>query len=232
MPKGRPRSCALDETVFDQITPTSARWIGFLFADGSILDDRLGARRLAVNLAERDRDHLEKLRSFLGSTHTIGELRHRERKIRTSTLQPSRSASFRVRSEKLVNCLEKYGMAKHKPDRVPRLGLYRSSAFWAGTVDADGSIGNTLIRGHLYAEISLCGHEPLLRAFQGFLHKKGITLQLGRTSSGIWKIHTTGRHARQLIELFYTDESAISAGLQRKVERAHAILRNEPAAAY
>lgn len=228
---GRPRSCTLDESAFDRITPESARWIGFLFGDGALLVDGEGRRRLAVNLAARDREHLEKLRAFLKSTHAISEMRYKERRIGGSFVTESRAVGFRVRSERLAMTLEKFGMARYKKDRRPDDNLIMNTAFWAGVVDADGSIGNTKVNGHVYVTFHLCGHEPLISAFQNFLvMKHEISLMRTKTSSGIWRVQTTGRHARRLVELFYANGTGTA--LQRKLERARAVLRGERIAAY
>jgi RIO-like serine/threonine protein kinase len=70
--RGRRKRSAyqLRHDAFDELTPDAAYWIGFLFADGSIIG-RGKSARIQVRLSERDREHLVKLRRFLGSTHTI-----------------------------------------------------------------------------------------------------------------------------------------------------------------
>jgi intein-encoded DNA endonuclease-like protein len=60
----------LRHDAFDELTPDAAYWIGFLFADGSVTG-RGKSARVQARLSERDREHLVKLRRFLGSTHTI-----------------------------------------------------------------------------------------------------------------------------------------------------------------
>src|SRR6266700_2743516 len=78
---GRPRSCTLREDAFDIITPESARWMGFLFADGCLPRHKEGQQSLAVNLGAKDRGHLKKMRQFLGSNHAITKLYLKERQI-------------------------------------------------------------------------------------------------------------------------------------------------------
>jgi transposase-like protein len=66
--KGGRRTHTLDESVFDTITEESAYWIGFLMADGCI-----GSKKPVVSLclADEDRHHVERFRSFLKSSHKI-----------------------------------------------------------------------------------------------------------------------------------------------------------------
>ncbi|MFG3422219.1 hypothetical protein [Micromonospora sp. NPDC048063] len=116
----------LRHDAFDELTPDACYWIGFLFADGSISYRRNHIPQISVGLAERDRAHLLKLRTFLGSTSVI------------SAPSPTHhSCQFSVRSQRLA-------------DRLVALGRYQgpinarlveSRDFWRGVVDGDGSVG-------------------------------------------------------------------------------------------
>jgi transposase-like protein len=68
---GNSTKCQLRHDAFDELTPDAEYWIGFLFADGSVIRRRESAD-VQIRLSECDRQHLVKLRAFLGSTHTIG----------------------------------------------------------------------------------------------------------------------------------------------------------------
>ena len=69
-PRETSTRCRLRHDAFDELTPGAAYWIGFLFADGSV--GRRGQSGIVgLRVSERDRDHVVKLRSFLGSTHAI-----------------------------------------------------------------------------------------------------------------------------------------------------------------
>jgi hypothetical protein len=69
-PQETSKKYQLRHDAFDELTPDAAYWIGFLFADGSVLR-RGDAVAVQVRLSERGRQHLVKLRTFLGSTHKI-----------------------------------------------------------------------------------------------------------------------------------------------------------------
>src|SRR5690348_15514045 len=70
-PRETSMRCQIRQDAFDELTPEAAYWIGFLFADGSVgISGQSG--RVSVRVSERDKDHLVKLRTFLGSTHKIG----------------------------------------------------------------------------------------------------------------------------------------------------------------
>jgi DNA-binding transcriptional regulator WhiA len=66
-----PKVYTVNEAVFDTITEESAYWLGFLMADGSINTGKTGNPRIALTLAERDREHLVKFRKFLNCSNQI-----------------------------------------------------------------------------------------------------------------------------------------------------------------
>lgn len=66
-----PKIHTVDETVFDSITDQSAYWASFLMIAGSIYTDKTGNPQIALTLAERDREHLIKLRKFLKCSNQI-----------------------------------------------------------------------------------------------------------------------------------------------------------------
>src|ERR1051326_6709338 len=67
-PKETSTKCQLRHDSFDELTSDASYWIGFMFADGSVTSSGQSGR-VSVRVSERDRNHLVKLRSFLGSIH-------------------------------------------------------------------------------------------------------------------------------------------------------------------
>ena len=215
MRTGRPPIHELDHGAFDVLTPECAYWIGFLFADGCVTQDRYGAPALVVGLAERDRGHVEKLRTFLRSTHAI-------------SIGKGGKATFggpfaclRVRSWQLCETLVAHGIVK-KRSRVPSVELAASSDFWRGAVDGDGWLGTGRYGRAIYPYIGLSGRIPLLETFQEFLVSRRLPrLRIHPTESGIWKVQTTGSTAGRIIETLYAGASSF---LERKNVRARAIM--------
>lgn len=208
MHTGRRPSRELNHAAFDQITPGSAYWAGFLFADGSIIDDGQGAPKLALHLSQNDRAHVEKFRAFIGSTHAI---------TTTKSGFGGIGADFKVRSQRLVDALMKLGMSWKKPDRTPADEISNSRDFWRGVCDADGSTWESLAGN---ASFSLCGHIPMLTAFQNFLRRSRlVNLRVGPTESGIFRLGTEGTTALVILRALYgnTDESV---ALTRKLSTA------------
>lgn len=218
--QGRPPECEVNHAAFDELTPTAAYWLGFIFADGWVAEDAYGSPAVALALAEKDRGHVEKFRAFLGSTHAI------------STVLPGKGtfggicAAFKVRSKRLCEALWERGMEK-KAERVPIAELRESIDFWRGAVDGDGWLGVSehAATGHRFAFAGLCGHLPLLDLFRAFLASHGIrTNGPDPTTSGIWKVQASERGAEHIIECMYRDPVE---ALTRKNIRAQAIIAGD-----
>ncbi|GAA3145351.1 hypothetical protein [Nonomuraea roseoviolacea] len=192
---------SLREDAFDDLSADAAYWIGFLFADGTV-HFRDGLKpQIGVSLSERDREHLVKLRDFLGSTHAI------------SDVSSGRACIFSVRSEKLAHRLLALGRYNGSVDRA----LVESHHFWRGVVDGDGSIGEYSGK----AQARLFGNYPLLTAFNGFLASHGVTGLSVRPHKSIYIVGTTGRPARRIVGLLYDDAPT---ALHRKAAIAHRIV--------
>ncbi|MGW6497876.1 hypothetical protein [Nonomuraea angiospora] len=192
---------SLREDAFDDLTADAAYWIGFLFADGTV-HFREGLKpQIGVALSKRDREHLVKLRSFLGSTHAI------------SDISSNRACIFSVRSEKLADRLLALGRYSGSLDRT----LAKSRHFWRGVLDGDGSLGEYGGK----AQVRLVGKCQLLEAFNEFLASHGMTGLTVRPHKSIHIIGTTGKLAKKIIHLLYNDAPT---ALDRKVDVARRIL--------
>lgn len=123
---------------FDKInSEESAYWLGFIYADGSITysPESSGVRYvLEIGLANKDRQHLEKFRNFIGSKREIKE------RIKTN------SNRLTVSSKELCVNLYNLGIRKNKTyimninevfENIPNIYI---KDFIRGYTDGDGSI--------------------------------------------------------------------------------------------
>ncbi len=223
-PIGRRPSCGLDHAAFDNITPESAYWMGMLCADGCVVDYQNGAPQIILDLAEKDRAHVEAFRAFLKSTHAISTLNRKKTIIQNREVCERKSISFRVRSTPVAEALARHGIAGKSPLRVPSKDLAASPDFWRGCVDGDGTVRiHVDERGHgyRYPHIMLCGHRPLIECFQTFLKHEGVEANITDTSSGIYQIRLMSGPALKVVKLLY---SKATISLERKWDDAKAIL--------
>ncbi|MEU7931920.1 hypothetical protein [Micromonospora echinofusca] len=199
----------LRHEAFDELTSDACYWIGFLFADGSISYRPKHIPQISVGLAERDRAHLAKLRTFLGSTSAI------------SAPNPTHhSCQFSVRSHQLADRLVALGRYQEPTDAR----LVESRDFWRGVVDGDGSLG--LYRRSRSApatmpQFRLVGRRHVLEEFLGFLRTQGIGGLSVRPHKSIYTMGTTCGPAERIVALLY---SGATVALSRKAETAERML--------
>jgi len=198
----------LRHDALDVLTADAAYWCGFLFTDGTIMPRRAGkgAAGIAVALSDRDRGHLEKFRTFLGSTHAITPIAAHAYEGYTS--RPG--CRFAVNSD-------------HLADRLRDLGRYggplgdelaSSRDFWRGVADGDGSLGLYGGKPHL----RVVGTEWLMSAFRSFIvDRHHICHATVRPHKSIYEVHLCGPSAANAVSLLYRDAGT---ALDRKVNGA------------
>lgn len=211
---GRRVTKFVDHSAFDVLTPASAYWLGMIFSDGGI-DYEKGTPLICLELARKDRGHVEKFRAFLKSDYAISDVVHKNSYGRDGVTLAS---AFRARSQQLADALEARGLMAEKSLRDPIATLIASRDFFRGVVDGDGWIG---LRKN-YPVVGLSGQRLILTRFQTFLVANGLPPhEIVPTESGIWKIVVSGDKARALVRVLYQD--AVVA-LDRKYARARIIL--------
>lgn len=197
--------------ALDELTPEASYWCGFLFADGNVRRVSLTRQpTVGLGVAGYDREHLEKFRSFLGSTH----------KISIGNRSPL-SYQFRVSSTRLAERL--FALGRYEGPIASELAVSRH--FWRGLVDGDGSLGCYAKRpgSEPGAQFRLCGEGRALLAFTKFLREDGSTgaRLTVRPHKSIYNVGTTGWSAARIVQLLYEDAPV---ALDRKAEMARLII--------
>lgn len=162
-----------NEHVFDNIdTPEKAYWLGFLVGDGNV-----SGTTIQVALSSKDKEHLEKFKKFLGSTHPIYE---RERECKwTNKITGSPYVShiqyvyLGFSSPLITQALGKNFIVAHKTDRtkLPPIDSRLYNSFILGVFDADGSWIIDHARNHRFMSFQIAGHRGLLLEMQNILIK-------------------------------------------------------------
>jgi hypothetical protein len=191
--------CKLNHNILDEITPESAYWIGFIFADGTV-GRRNGSPEISIALAEKDRLHLEKAKSFFGSTHSLIEV-------------PSvKAVRFSFRSEKIASQIEFYGR-RHFNQSVAHNSLANSRDFWRGLIDGDGWFRYSPITSH----VQLIGGFALMTQFSEFLVLNGYCKKSAVCRhKTIFAVSTETKRASRLLEDLYVNATV---SLDRKAEK-------------
>jgi len=187
------RKCYFDENVFDTITPEVAYWIGFIFADGSIFEQKGKSPIVALALSDKDGEHVTKFKNFFKSSHKIINVRYNDYKHSTGK-------RFAINSRHLAERLKYFGW-NGKLMSIAQPELAFSPHFWRGVIDGDGWIGITKSN---YPRLELVGGYPLLSQFAKYTHNivpewKGHI----RPHKSIFVISFGGKMASKIIYLLY-----------------------------
>jgi hypothetical protein len=129
-PSESKRQYTVWEEAFERIdTEEKAYWLGFLYADGCVLQQR-GRGRAFLILQSQDYSHIEKFRRFLKSDYPI------------HSYPKSGSVGIRIASEKmfhdlvLLGCIPRKSLYLQWPKSLP---FHLSRHFIRGYFDGDGS---------------------------------------------------------------------------------------------
>jgi hypothetical protein len=131
----------VNENYFNIIdTEEKASWLGFIYADGYISINTDGRKSFGVSLNIDDKNHLDKLRIALGSTHKIYDY-----EPSTTGYSKNKYSRLLIWNDKLVSDLIKHGVVEHKSNILlpPNLNTDLIPHFIRGYIDGDGSISKS-----------------------------------------------------------------------------------------
>ena len=209
----------INDAAFDQVTAESAYWIGFLMADGCILDES----KVCLQLAKTDVGHLAKFRRFLSSEN------------RPIYQVPSTSSvALKFHSRQIVSRLAQFGVVPRKSLIAEATGsIELCPTFWLGVIDGDGTLD---VDRHGKARVRIFGTYSLLTQFVRFMQKAEIDgyrdcsegVAIHRRKDGLHEVSVGGQRAGNLLRLLYTQDTGFS--LDRKREKATVLMAHSPAA--
>jgi len=196
---GVTRKYAINEGYFDRIeTPEQAYWLGFIAADGGVLN-RDGTYRLSVELKKDDADHLQLLADALSSNVPVKFYRG--------------CASVTFHSLRMIESLARFGIVERKSATCkPWAGLPELMPhYWRGLFDGDGTI--YISARHNNWVLGICGSHDCVQSFAEWArkmcssHAKAIPCRPG---SSCWKWQVMGKTMpRLLAEALYVNGIAL-----------------------
>lgn len=210
------RKLYADHHAFDNLNEFSEYWLGFIFADGSCVDNKNANSEISLILSDKDANHLEKFKLFLKSEHKISLF-----KINQGYYSENASVKFSIRSFELSSKLKTYGWAKNLGSIADKR-LVKSKHFWRGVVDGDGCLG--INKGKLFdfPRLELVGGKLLLEQFTAFV--KSIVPEnkaTARPHKSIFRVGLLRNAAHKVIECLYKDNNI---ALDRKNKIAQKII--------
>lgn len=192
----------VNKDYFNEIdTEEKAYWLGFIYADGCISKSgRAKEGRLSFTLAERDRGHLLKFKTAVGSNHPIRE-------------KEGGCVSLCIGVGDFVAPLREHGIEERKgtKEEGPSVPDGWEVPFWRGVFDGDGSISPETSKSGL--KIDLTGSEGTVRMFKGFVGREfeeevGSIHYRENEWGSSWRWATGGsRVAPPILDVLYSDAS-------------------------
>jgi len=210
------RRYAVNHSAFSYVTTESAYWIGFLMADGCIIDNKV-----RLKLATQDRDHLEKFRAFIGTDAPI--MSESEPAIAPTIggrkIQGRGAVFVTVTSEQIVRDLSAFGVVPKKTEwgYARSYGVALNRDFWRGMIDGDGSLFRS--RGKPF--VSLVGNQYLMTQFLAFCKTTTNTSAKIGPSGNIFRVYLSSGPALAVITELYRNAAV---ALDRKAAKAAAII--------
>lgn len=195
-----------DDSFFDNLTPVSSYWLGFIAADGCL---SLRNRSVTIALALRDKGHLQKFKRAIFANSTI------------FYALPTNSVRISVYSEKVFDRLVNLGVTPNKSLTISKVEVPQNllSHFVRGVFDGDGSITGKRVT-HL--QFMIAGNKPFLKNLQENLIKNcdinEVQLYQLSGKGKAFKLQYTGSQVFRILDYLYRD-STPEVRLTRKFEK-------------
>lgn len=199
----------LNYDIFDTIdTEQKAYWLGFIYAEGSVTNDKL----FSIGISIKDLCHLEKLKEFLGATQKISY-----RDTQSFGGKITKTVCLQINRSHMALALQKLGIIKGRGEawRIGRFvpdSLHRH--FIRGFLDGDGCLRTK-------PSVTFIGQRDILEWIIEVFHKNlgtNAALAVSKTKSEkVFTINYTGINQCMTITLWLYKDATI--WLERKKER-------------
>lgn len=180
-------------------TEEKAYWLGFIYGDGSV--DNYSLR---IEISNKDKEHLDKFKAFMGSNNIIKETK-------------KGCSRITLCSKELVRDLGKYGVVKnktYKDIRTPNIPKDLIIHFYRGILDSDGWICRNFSKGHLRGIIGFSSYKKtilleILNFLKSFLPDIKANVKTYKRYEGKWQVSqlqlTGNKLFISIYQLFYKD---------------------------
>lgn len=185
------RRSTVDESRFLNWDTEDLYWAGFLVADGSLSRSR--GYGITLVQSSRDASHIERFRSFMGTSRKIITVPSPGSKNRKATITRLNFNSQAIHSRLVAAGIR----SRNGSFVVPELAT--SHHFWRGVIDGDGHVAHCGPH-----RLELVGGRDLLGQFCEF----ALSVDSGfashvRPHKSIWRVVTQGRVASALLARLY-----------------------------
>jgi hypothetical protein len=212
-----------DAFSFEKASEEQAYWLGFLMADGYVhLPRGRHVYNVALKLAERDKNHVERFAKFVGTDKPLYPSKAQDTQYRDKVIHGSPSWALCLNSNPIAMDVMRYGVIPHKTGReVVPTTLVKNRDFWRGMVDGDGTV--CVSKG--VPRLQLVGSKRIIEQFIAFTEDH--TPPYGakpHANGGQYLFMLNGKRAIQLARALYEN---CSIALPRKHATALRILKGD-----
>jgi intein-encoded DNA endonuclease-like protein len=192
-----------DTDVFQEInSETQAYWLGFISADGCIVNKGNGAYRLKITLKESDFEHLIKFNKFLK-----GDLQLKYKTVYLNS-QPYKTVEIVINSSQICKDLINLNITSNKTYtlELPNINQDLIPHFLRGFTDGDGCLYlSDKNDQRLRYSIELVGASlKLFEQVQSYLNNQNINSKIYEKRKGNWKLMICERKSIvKFIQLIY-----------------------------
>ena len=214
----------INDYAFDELNEKTLFWIGFIFADGNIHQDKRSktyAPKISIAVHPKDEDIINKFCEFISFNGKIRRATYKRDNLEV----PFVSVAFV--SRKVANILKYYGATQKKSKTLkPKNGIQGYKHFWIGYICGDGSLGEYKVRKGKYTSFSpslrIVGSFDICDAFYHYCSEiVPESKARPRKHKTIYTIGYSTRPAIKLMKHFFDGEDY---GLTRKIEIAKKII--------
>ena len=225
--RGKVRKYSVNEKFFEVIdTEEKAYWLGFIFADGCVLDRKLpngnkNGKKLKISLKRSDKKHLEKLNECINSDYPIKNKVSKIKQVEYPT------AEISISNTEFVNYLIEQNVEPRKTykNKVPIICNDLMRHFIRGYVDGDGYIGRIVGDNRIKYSVEIVSYSKgVLEDVQRYLlkHKIESHIYLKSKNRKDYRLMIFSHNSvKSLLTLLYEDSNIY---LQRKYDIAQKIL--------
>lgn len=191
----------IKDNIFKDPNNEAKYWIGFIMADGSVSD-----HKLQVGLQERDKQHLERLKSFLNLKKDLYYRKTKETKQNQYVLEAT--------STRMIKHLNSYGIIKRKVDGTRVKKLQHDRHFWRGMIDGDGTVNKP----SRHTIIGLYGCYKIIEQFKSWTQNFVTSdTEIRQCHENTYSHRINGKNAYKILKKLYCDQEV---ALERKERRA------------
>lgn len=186
------RKYSFNVKFFDILDKSSAYWLGFLYADGSVCNNVL-----EINLSRRDKNHLYRFLKSIKSNHPVGDYESFNKK----TNKKYEISKISIYSKELCNKLISLGCVERKSMILEFPCFIKDSLlpeFLRGYFDGDGGVNSKLRR------FNIVSTKQFVQEYIKTLRKMEPRLTFGKiTKNAISDVYSFSIFGRKNIPLVY-----------------------------